>query len=242
MIGFLLYFVFLFTERLLAVILSVNGGDFPLTQGNWFSIVTYAITVASFLAGTVILAKPLVKICAHMCKKNDTYNINEDLKQLVIGSTVLLVGGMLHTSFTIPVIQFVGYAGLIAGIICKCVDVCCSGGNKFNAIISAVYLTCMSMAIPVCYTYAGLPAGVDVAFYIVEFVTVALMVPMFGYLFYKQLTTGLTSKSVCPTAVTVVFAGAVMGLGWAATVNFFTLAFIGLTLISYIVLIIGWDK
>ena len=62
-IGFLLYFVILFCERLLALIFSVkSGGDYALLSGNGFNYAAYAVTAASLVAGTALAVKPGVKM------------------------------------------------------------------------------------------------------------------------------------------------------------------------------------
>ena len=56
LLGLIFYFLILFIERLLAVILSVRlGGEYALLSGNVFNYIAYGITAVSLVAGFVLM-------------------------------------------------------------------------------------------------------------------------------------------------------------------------------------------
>ena len=65
LISLILYFLILFAERLLAVILSWNhGGEYALISGNVFNYIAYGITAVSLVAGLVMMIIVLPKMFA----------------------------------------------------------------------------------------------------------------------------------------------------------------------------------
>ena len=89
--------------------------------------------------------------------------------RIILPIIILLFAGMTHTGFTIPYLQFLAYAHLIASMIAKTVDVCLTNKEKrLDTIISVVYLTLFSMAIPVIYpTWSAAPLNVFI--YLAEY-------------------------------------------------------------------------
>lgn len=236
--GFILYFLILFVERLLAVCLSINGGDsaYQLTNGKPMAIVYYVITCASLLAGIILFIKPLIKLFKPLFGK-DTFDFNkENNKELTLATIVLLVGGMMHTAWTNSGIQFTAYGFLIMSLICFCIQHCFDNKKNAENIISVIYLVCFSMAIPVAYLYFGNNNAQGVSFYIFTLLAVAALIPAFGKLMLQLMDEGAVSKSICPVAVMVVLDALVIGLNRS---NVFVLSAAIATLLAYIVYVIA---
>ena len=119
LIGLILYFIILFIERLLAVILSFKvGGEYALVSGNVFNYIAYGITTVSLVAGLVLMIRVLPAMFVSVFTSKE-YDFGANYKPVVIAAMVLLFGGMMHTGFTIAPVQFVAYGFLIGSMILK---------------------------------------------------------------------------------------------------------------------------
>lgn len=232
-IGFLMYFIVLFCERVLALVFSVNRGDeYSLLSGNAFNYVAYAVTAASLVAGVVLALRP----CAWMYRSfvsEEVYSFEQNAKPLALAVAVILFGGMMHTGFTLAKVQFVAYGFLIAAFIVRAVEKCLEGGDKFVTVVSVVYLTFFSMTIPVCYI-SFMTQPLQGLFFAAEFLAVFLLVPAFGYMVFRFLKEGATSFSPVLPAAMLALCGLVVGLGWTEKINWFVLIFVGLTVLTYL--------
>ena len=232
-IGFLLYFIILFCERLLALIFSVKGGDeYSLLSGNGFNYAAYAITAASLLAGTILAVKPCIKMYRAFVS-NEVYDFKTQTKPLALAVAVLLFGGMMHTGFTLAGAQFAAYGFLIAAMIVRVVEVCLEGEDKYLSIVSVIYLTLFSMTIPVAYI-SFMNAPLRELFFAAEFVAVFALVPTFGYMLYLLMKEGVTSFSPILPAAMLLLSGATVALQWKEKINYFVLIFVGLTVLVYL--------
>ena len=231
--GFLMYFVILFFERLLALIFSVNRGDeYSLLSGNAFNYVAYAVTAASLVAGAVLAARPCVQLYRAFVSE-EKFLFEEKSRPLAIAVFVLLFGGMMHTGFTLAGVQFAAYGFLIAAFIVRAVEKCFEGGDKFLTVVSVVYLTFFSMTIPVCYI-SFMTQPMQGLFFAAEFLAVFALVPAFGYLLYRFMKEGVTSFSPVFPAVMLVLSGATVALQWKEKINWFVLIFVALTVVTYL--------
>ena len=94
LIGFSAYFLILFIERLLAVILSpTHGAEYALTSGNGFSVFAYAVTALSLFSGTVLFVRLFVTVGRSLAAKEE-YLLDDHLKEWCVASAVLLFAGM----------------------------------------------------------------------------------------------------------------------------------------------------
>lgn len=232
-VGFLLYFVILSCERILALVFSVSRGDeYSLLSGNGFNYAAYAVTAASLLAGVILAVRPCVKM-SRAFVSNERFDFETQSKPLAVAVAVILFGGMMHTGFTAAGIQFVAYGFLIAAFIVRAVEKCVGGGDKFLSVVSVVYLTLFSMTIPVCYI-SFLSSPLRSFFFAAEFSAVALLVPTFGYMAYGFMKDGVTSFSPVLPAVMLLLSGATVALGWTEKINWFVLIFVCLTVVVYL--------
>ena len=232
-IGFLMYFVVLFCERLIAIVFSVNRGDeYSLLSGNAFNYVAYVVTALSLVAGTVLAVKPCFKMCRAFIF-DEVFPFETQSKMLAVAVAGMLFGGMMHTGFTLAKVQFVAYGFLIAAFIVRAVEKCLAGEDKFLTIVSVVYLTVFSMTVPVCYI-SFMEQPLLGMFFTAEFLAVFLLVPAFGYLLFRFMREGITSFSPVFPAVMLALSGATVALQWKEKINWFVLIFVALTLLVYL--------
>ena len=233
-LGFLFYFLILLVERVLALIFSIDqGGLLALKEGTFLGIATYSLTALSVLGGTFLFVKSFLKIFPKLFSK-DIFPLEDEYPHLVLASMVLLLGGMMHTGWTLAPIQFVSYGFLILSMIVVCTDFCLKDkANRFFYIVSLIYLILFSMAIPVVYSIAD-NGAIGVIFYIGEFAAVFLLLPFFGIALNALFLKGRVG--FCPWMVIVmaVLDGVIIGLKWNEEINFFLLIFASLTLLFYL--------
>ena len=232
-VGFILYFILLFIERLLAVIFSVkSGGEYALTSGNFFNYIAYAVTAISLIAGTVLAVRISVKMARSVLSGN-LYSFEMGSRDLVVAVSAILFGGMMHTGFTLAGMQFAAYGCLIAAFVVRAVELCFSGRDKYLTIVSVVYLTLFSMTIPVAYiSFMEMP--LLALFFTAEFLAVIALVPVFGYMMYLFISEGVTNFSPAFPAVMLALSGATVALKWTEEVNTFVLIFMVLTIVCYL--------
>ncbi len=249
LIGFILYFLILFAERLLAVILSpAVGGEYALVSGNVFNYIAYAVTALSVVAGLVLMIRVLPKMFVSVFTRK-AYDFDANRKSVILAATVILFGGMMHTGFTIAPIQFVSYGFLIAAMVVRTIE-CCREGKRLAAekdeltagkfrlrsyasVVSVIYLTLFAMAVPVSYiSFQEMP--LRAVFFAVEFTTVFVLVPVFGLLMLRFFESGVTSFSFVYPVIILLFSGATVALKWREEINWFVLIFLILTLVFYL--------
>lgn len=250
LLGLILYFLILFIERLLAVILSVRlGGEYALLSGNVFNYIVYGITAVSLVAGFVLMIRVLPAMFVSVFTSKE-YDFGANYKPVVIAAMVLLFGGMMHTGFTVAPVQFVAYGFLIGSMIVRTIECCLevkehalSDGNagvapfgkkrRFSSIVSVIYLTLLAMAVPVSYiSFQELP--MRAVFFAVEFTAVFVLVPVFGILLLKFYDTGVTSFSFVYPLLMLILSGLTVALKWKEEINWFVLIFVVLTLVFYL--------
>ena len=242
LIGLIMYFIILFIERLLAVILSFKvGGEYALVSGNVFNYIAYGITAVSLVAGLVLMIKVLPAMFVSVFTSKE-YDFDSNYKSVVIAAMAILFGGMMHTGFTIAPVQFVAYGFLIGSMIVRTIECCLevktgviSGGSgrKFASIVSVIYLTLLAMAVPVSYiSFQDMP--MRAVFFAVEFTAVFVLVPVFGILLLKFYETGVTSFSFLYPMLMLLLSGLTVTLKWKEGINWFVLIFVVLTTVFYL--------
>lgn len=242
LIGLILYFIILFIERLLAVILSFKfGGEYALVSGNVFNYIAYGITAVSLVAGLVLMIKVLPAMFVSVFTSKE-YDFDSNYKPVVIAAMAILFGGMMHTGFTVAPVQFVAYGFLIGSMIVRTIECCLEvkageipGGKgcKFASIVSVIYLTLLAMAVPVSYiSFQDMP--MRAVFFAVEFTAVFVLVPVFGTLLLKFYETGVTSFSFLYPMLMLILSGLTVALKWKEEINWFVLIFVVLTTLFYL--------
>lgn len=244
LIGLILYFLILFAERLLAVILSFKvGGEYALVSGNVFNYIAYGITAVSVIAGLVLMIKVLPKMLVSVFTSRE-YDFKANYKSIIIAAMAILFGGMMHTGFTVAPVQFVAYGFLIASMVVRMIECFAETKNqkeddsrskakKFASVVSVIYLTLLAMAVPVSYI-SFQPMPMRVIFFVVEFATVFVLVPVFGILLLKFYETGVTDFSFIYPGLMLILSGSTVAIKWTEEINWFVLIFVVLTTEFYL--------
>ncbi len=230
-----LYFLILFEERFLAVILSIRtGGEYALISGNIFNYIAYGVTAVSLLCGTILMVRVLPGMIVSIFTSKG-YAFRDNYKRIVIAAMAILFGGMMHTGFTLTPMQFVAYGFLIASMVVRTIEYC-YGKEKSPAesIVSVIYLTLLAMAVPVCYiSHQAMP--LRAVFFAAEFIAVFVLVPVFGKLLLDFYKSGVTSFSFIFPILVLILSGLTVALKWTEEINWFVLIFLALTIVFYIV-------
>ena len=234
LIFLILYFLILFAERLLAVVLSIHTGEeYALTSGNVFNYLAYGITAISLVAGLIMMILVLPKMFVSVFTPKE-YDFETNNKTVVMAVMAILFGGMMHTGFTVAPVQFVAYGFLIASMVVRTIE-CCKESKKlaFASIVSVIYLTLLAMAVPVSYiSFQSMP--LRAVFFAVEFAAVFVLVPIFGIMLLKFYENGMTSFSPVFPLLVLVFSGLTVALKWTEEINWFVLVFLALTVVFYL--------
>lgn len=227
-IGFILYFLILLTERIIALILSVNtNNEYGLINPSFISLSTYSITALSVLSGTILFIKPIYKMFSVLFT-NKIFDFNDNIKHLIIASMALLFSGMMHTTFTIATIQFVAYGFLLIALLAKTLQ----KPNRIS-ITSFIYISLFSMSIPVVYS-TFLSAPMNVLFYISEYMSVFILVPILGILMYSLYKNNVAINTILIPFIMIILIALTLAFKWQEEINYFVLIASSLTLISYI--------
>ena len=231
-IGFIGYTLILLVERILALILSVqNGGEYALVSNNVMPTIYYAIVVLSITVGAVLLAMPIYKMTIQLFKP-ENYEFN--WKELLLGSMIFLVSGMMHTGFTLSWLQFIAYAFLIGSMVCVTIDSCKRNKNNYKSIVSVVFLTLFSMSIPVAY--ASVNEATQVPFYVFTLVAVFAEIPLFGFMLFEFMNKGEIRFDYSPVIAMLALSASVVLLNFTSVENFnwFVAIFVVLTIACYL--------
>ena len=236
LIFLVLYFIILFVERLLAVIISIkSGGEYALISGNIFNYFAYGVTAVSLLAGTVLIIRVIPGMFISIFTTRE-YAFSENYKRIVIAAMAILFGGMMHTGFTLAPMQFVAYGFLIASMVVRTIECCRENGSsdvRFASIVSVIYLTLLAMAVPVSYI-SHQSMLILAVFYVVEFCAVFVLVPVFGKLLLIFYDKGVTSFSFIYPIILLLLSGLTVALKWTEEINWFVLVFLVLTEVFYL--------
>lgn len=226
-LSFFLYFAILLSERVISVVLSiVNGVNLYANAFNAYLYTLVFISIIGFIIYLLLKCRDNIK---GLFQKP-----NEKMKfaHLSIASGILLLSGMVHTEYTIPVIQFVSYGILIIGLLLQVIINISKGGNKTLHWLSFIYLVSFSMAIPVMYH-----SNIELAtlFHIAEAISSVLLVGIFTC-FLLMLFAGKDDLFIItPVLSMIVFDSALIVLRWKEEINYFVLIFASLSLVIFII-------
>lgn len=225
-LSFILYFLILLTERTISVVLSfVNGINIT---NDLFNSYTYLLVFASLGAW---LLYTLLR-CLNSFKALFKSDVEIPFKDLCIASGIILLSGMVHTEYTISIIQFVAYGILIVGILLRVILI--KTKNIALKWLSFAYLVAFSMAIPVMYH-----SNIDlhVLFHIIEAVASFALVILFTNLLLMLFSDKDDLFMLIPISAAVLLDISLIILRWNEEINWFVLIFISL---SFILFVIGY--
>ena len=225
-LSFFLYFIILLVERIISVVLSLTNG--VNLYGDLFNGYVYTLVFVSILGWLVYL---LIK-----CRDNIKclFKLNEDInfQNICTASGIILLSGMVHTEYTIPVIQFVAYGVLIIGILLKVILNSKTSSNKPLLWLSFVYLVCLSMAIPVMYRSL---IDMHEIFHICEAFASFLLVGLFTCLLIKIFIGRDDLFKEWGIGLLIAFDTPLIIMRWNEEINYFVLIFLSLSTIIFLV-------
>ena len=225
-LSFFLYFIILLVERIISVVKTFSNG-FDIYSNVFFGYV-YLLVFVSIIGWLIFL---IIK-----CKENIKYLFkpSDDIsfKNLCIASGILLLSGMVHTEYTIPIIQFISYGILIVGILLEVILNHKESNNKVSLWLSFVYLVCFSMAIPVMY-YSAIK--LHLIFHVLEGIASFTLVVMFTYLLVLLFEGESNLFIWLPIVVAVVLDIPLIILRWNEEINWFVLIFISLSTLMFFI-------
>ena len=223
---FLIYFVVLFIERAQSLYRS-----FSLTRKEMFSssfdIYVNVVTMISLLSFLVLICFFNKDFWASLVSKEAKVNYS----MLTLTAGVILVGGMVHTEYTIPGIQFASYGALIMAMVLKTIEKTGGGGDDTLMWYSLIYSVMFSMAIPVVYK-----SSIDKAalFHTTEAIVSLSLVVAFTYMLNRVfLTKADDLMSLVPFLIMLIGDILVLALRWKESVNSFVLIFASISTLMF---------
>ena len=223
---FLIYFVVLFIERAQSLYRS-----FSLTRKEMFSssfdIYVNVVTLISLLSFLVLICFFNKDFWASLVSKEEKVNYS----MLTLTAGVILVGGMVHTEYTIPGIQFASYGALIMAMVLKTIEKTGGGGDDTLMWYSLIYSVMFSMAIPVVYK-----SSIDKAalFHTTEAIVSLSLVVAFTYMLNRVfLTKADDLMSLVPFLIMLIGDTLVLALRWKESVNSFVLIFASISTLMF---------
>ena len=228
-LSFFLYFIVLLVERSISIALSfVNGVNI---YGDFFNGSVYTLTFISIVGWLVFL----IVFCRKNIKALWKFDEDLDFMYVAIASGILLTGGMVHTEYTIPAIQFVSYGILILGILFKTMLLSRASEKKAMAWISFLFLVSLSMAIPVMYR-----TNIELypLFHIMEVLAVLMLVSLFTCLVIMVFRDREDLIRFYPILILILIDVPLLGLRWEEEINYFVLIFLAISIVIFFIGII----
>ena len=211
----IMYFVILTAERVISLVKCCTSGlkGFDTLDYYMLMLTIFAI-FGSYIFG-VIRCTDAVK------KRNKNSNI---FSELSVAAGMLLLGGMVHTDGSIPVMQFISYGMILISMAIHTAQNVKRSKNADQKWLSFAYIVAYSMAIPVVYH-----TGIELAYIFIpiECVVSAGMVAMFTIMlsrFYDG--NGESDFSLLPFFIALFGDFAVLFLRWEEEINVFVLIFL----------------
>lgn len=215
-----LYFAILTIERVISIVVCFASDMSKLDTLDYYMM---ALTIFAIF-GAYVMA---VMKCTDAAKRQDDedFEPNEDVfGNLAIAAGILLLGGMVHTHGSIPVMQFISYGMILISMAIHTVQNVRLHKGADKKWLSFAYIVSYSMSIPVVYH-----TQIDLAFLFIpiEAVISAGMVALFTIMlsrFYDG--NGESDFSLLPFMVALFGDFTVLVLRWNEEVNVFVLIFV----------------
>lgn len=223
---FFLYFIVLFIERVISLSLTfINKIDI---FNNFFSISVYFSIFLSLIGFLIYLAiKCRKNIKALFSLNNDALSFND----LIIAGGILLISGMVHSEYTISIVQFISYGFYILAIVLKVISFQNEVKNKSILYLSLIYLVSYSMAIPVTYqTFLNY----NDLYHVISLITSYLLVGIFTYMTYKLFNKEENLFRYIYIIPAVILDTFLIAFRWKEEINVFVLIFICLSVLLFI--------
>lgn len=219
-----LYFVILTVERIISLVICFAGDMSRLDGLDYYMM---ALTILAIFGSYIFVIVRFSGISKSE-KPLDNENVFGNLS---VAAGILLLGGMVHTEGSIPVMQFISYGMILISMAIHTVQNVKHEKNADKKWLSFAYVVAYSMSIPVVYhtsvelAYLFVPIEI-----IVSLGTVLLFTDMLRR-FY--LGNGENRFSLLPFMVALFGDFAVLVLRWQEEVNTFVLIFICVTTVLW---------
>lgn len=216
-----LYFLILTTERIISLVVCFSGN---LSSYDGLDYYMMALTILAIFGAYIIAA---VKFTDALNNEESKTSKGDIFGNLAVAAGILLLGGMVHTKGSIPVMQFISYGMILISMAIHTiynVKLHRGGDKKW---LSFAYIVAYSMAIPVVYhtnielAYLFIPIEATVSVGMVALFTIMLT------RFYDG--NGESSFSLMPFLVALFGDFLVLVLRWHEEINVFVLIFICVT-------------
>ena len=221
-----LYFVILTIERVISLIVCFTG---ELSQLDSLDYYMMALTVVAIFGAYIF---GVIKF-TDAVKHSDDEKSSGVFGELAIAAGILLLGGMVHTEGSIPVMQFTSYGMILISMALHTVQNLKRSGSAAKSWLSFSYTVAYSMAIPVVYHTEIAAANIFIP---IEIVVSAGMVIMFTGMLRRFYNEGGDNRFF---PVWFLFAligdAAVVAMRWQEEINFFVLIFISLTTLLWLI-------
>lgn len=223
-----LYFLILTAERVISLIVCFTS---DLSQLDSLDYYMMALTVLA-LFGAYIFG--VVKFTNAVKEPDDKRG--GVFGELAVAAGILLLGGMVHTEGSIPVMQFVSYGMILISMALHTIQNVRNTkrpGSVAGGWLSFAYTVAYSMAIPVVYHTQIAAANIFIP---LEIIVSAGMVIMFTAMLRRFYNEGGDNRFF---PVWFLFAllgdAAVVVMRWQEEINSFVLIFISLTTLLWII-------
>ena len=215
----LLYFIILFAERAQSIVRIIADDSVKFFATGYDGYVNI-LTIVSMLLTILLLTTRYNR--SFFKSLTDPETVPVDLVLSFTAGTLLL-GGMVHTEFTIAPMQFGAYGALIVAMILRTVELCGEREEKARLWYGLLFLITFSMAIPVMYHSYGSTATV---YHIFAAITAIVLVIEFTMLMSVIFTGEDADLLQYKTFILmVVLDTLVFALRWNEEVNTFALIF-----------------
>lgn len=224
-----LYFLILTAERVISLIICLTN---DLSRHDSLDYYMIALTVLGIFGAYIYGAIKFTDALKHP-DDTDGGRRGSVFGDLAVAAGILLLGGMVHTEGSIPVMQFVSYGMILISMALNTVQSLKKAGSATRSWISFSYTVAYSMAIPVVYHTQIAFANVFIP---LEIIVSAGMVIMFtGMLrrFYNE--NGENRFFPVWFLFALIGDAAVLALRWQEEINFFVLIFISVTTLLWLI-------
>lgn len=222
-----LYFLILTIERAISLVVCFSGDMSELDSLDYYMI---ALTIFAIFGAYVMAVMKCTDAAKH--QDEEDFESNGDVfGNLAIAAGILLLGGMVHTNGSIPVMQFISYGMILISMAVHTAQNVRLYRGADKKWLSFAYIVAYSMSIPVVYH-----TGIDLAavFVPLESVVSAGMVALFTIMlsrFYDG--DGESDFSLMPFLIAIFGDFLVLAMRWHEEVNVFVLIFICVTAVLW---------
>lgn len=221
----LAYFIILYAERAQSIFRIITDGSMELTGSAFDTFADIAVILS------VVVSLIMLCFCRNFFRSLAKKEAVPEYSLVSVTAGVALIGGMIHTEFTIAPIQFAAYGMLIAAMALRTAETAPAAKSKAKLWYSLIYLTMFSMAIPVMYH-----SHTDLAtvYHYIAAIAAIVLVGCFTYMMRLVLLGNAEDLLFpAPAAIMAALDAAVIVLRWNEEINMFALIFAGVTLAMF---------